>query len=136
MKEFNKGFTLIELMIVVAIIGILAAIAMPAYVEYVQRAKRADAKAALLSAILAQEKWRANHTTYGSLADIDVSTTSPDKYYTISVSGNTASTYSISAAPKSPHTDTKCAVFTINQVGNNTTKTVTGTSSVDYCWGK
>jgi type IV pilus assembly protein PilE len=52
MKAYNKGFTLIELMVVVAVVGILAAISMPSYLEYVLRAKRADGKAALLSAIL------------------------------------------------------------------------------------
>lgn len=134
MRKLNKGFTLIELMITVAIIGILAAIAMPSYVEYVERARRADGKGALLSTVLAQEKWRANNTTYGTTVNIlGTSTTSPDGYYTISVSGNTATEYSISVAPKSPHTDSKCATLTIDQGGN---KTESGTSTADYCWGK
>ena len=132
MNELKKGFTLIELMIVVAIIGILAAIAMPSYVEYVLRAKRADGKAALLSAILAEEKWRANHIEYGSRSDIGISDTSPDSYYTITVSGTSATAYTVSAAPKSPHTDSKCGTFSINQTGDKTTDT----SYDDYCWGK
>lgn len=131
MKAVNKGFSLIELMVTIAVIGILAAIAIPSYLEYVLRSRRADAKAALLSGQLAQEKWRANHTTYGSLANIGISSTSQDGYYTITVSGTSATAYSISAVPKSPHEDSKCGTLTINQSNN---KTATGDDG--YCWGK
>lgn len=127
----SSGFTLIELMIVVAIIGILASIAYPAYTEYVIRAKRSDAKAALLQVQLAQEKWRANHTSYGTLANIGVNATSPDGYYTIAVSGNTATAYTATATPLAP--DAKCGALGIDQAG---VKTVTGTDSVANCWGK
>jgi type IV pilus assembly protein PilE len=126
------GFTLAEVMIVMAIIGILTAIAVPSYTEYVIRSKRADAKAALLQMQLAEEKWRANHTTYGTLAETGASNTSPDGYYTIAISGNpTATTYTVTATPT--FTDTKCGVLGIDQAG---VKTKTGTDSVENCWGK
>lgn len=142
MKKLNKGFTLIELMITVAIIGILASIAMPSYLEYIARSKRADAKVGLLGLQLAQEKYRANCVQYASGISSTMgcgflgfnligSTTSPDDYYTLAITLANATAYSLTATPKSPHSDSKCGTFTINQSGD---KTATGDD--DYCWGK
>ncbi|MBK5937990.1 hypothetical protein CCR96_01580 [Halochromatium roseum] len=69
-KGGSGGFTLIELMIAVAIVGILAAIAYPSYLDYVRKSRRSDALSALSSTQLAQEKWRANNIAYGTVAEI------------------------------------------------------------------
>jgi type IV pilus assembly protein PilE len=146
MYKFKRtsGFTLIELMIVVAIIGILASIAVPAYSDYVTRAKRSDGKAGVLNLQLAQEKYRANCPQYadgihataltcvtGGTHNLISSTSSPDGNYTLAITAGTATSYTITATPT--FTDAKCNVLGINQTG---TKTVTGTDSVANCWGK
>jgi type IV pilus assembly protein PilE len=126
----SSGFTLIELMIAVAIIAILAAIAVPSYSEYVTRAKRADGKAALLQVQLAEEKWRANHTSYGSSTDIGISS-SPDNHYAITYADIGANTYTATADPG--FTDAKCDNLSINQAGD---KTASGSDSDANCWNK
>jgi type IV pilus assembly protein PilE len=64
MKKIQRGFTLIELMIVVAIIGILAAIALPAYEDYVKRAKATEATSALADMRIRMEQFFQDNKTY------------------------------------------------------------------------
>ncbi len=132
MKNLNsKGFTLIELMIVVVVVAVLAAIAIPAYQNYVERARRADAKSALLAVQLAQEKYRANNPTYGTLAQIGAGSESPDQYYNIAVTvnGGTPSTYTATATPTGAQAGDSCGVFAVNQDG----ELHTGYADAD-CW--
>jgi type IV pilus assembly protein PilE len=82
----SDGFTLIELMIVVAIIGILAAIALPSYQDYVRKSRRTDATVAISKIQQAQEKWRANNTSYTTtLSDLGATSATENGYYTISL---------------------------------------------------
>lgn len=139
-NRHHKGFTLIELMIVVAVAAVLAAIAIPAYQDYVTRAKRADAKDALLAVQLAEEKWRANNTTYTALMSNlgypgDTAQDSADDHYKVTVTNATGTTYTITAVPQGTQAtnDTECANFILDQ---NDTKTVSGTGSADNCWNR
>jgi type IV pilus assembly protein PilE len=67
-KKHSKGFTLIELMIVVAIVGILAAIAYPSYQEYVRKTRRAEGRTALIELLQQQERYMTQNNTYLAIA--------------------------------------------------------------------
>src|SRR5215831_16378084 len=97
----NVGFTLIELMIVVAIVAILAAIAYPSYRNSVMRTNRAQAKAALLDVQVAQEKYFMQHKRYISTTSgisavspngLGLPTTTQNGFYTISIAGGSDDT--------------------------------------------
>ena len=139
-----SGFTLIELMITVAVIAILAVIAYPTYTDYVTRAKRGDGKAVLLQLQMAQEKFRAsclqyataiNTTTYacgtGGAYNLVGGTTSSEGYYTLAITSGTSTTYTLTATPS--FSDPDCGTLGIDQAG---VKTVTGTNTVANCWNK
>lgn len=134
-QKANLGFTLIELMIVIAIIAIIAVIAIPAYSDYVTRSKRADAKAGLLAFQLEQEKFRANNPTYATAASLGLPTNSPDGNYIIAVSGAvSATTYQLTATPNAAsQNDPECGTFIIDE---NSNKSATGTTATPEatCW--
>ena len=132
------GFSLIELMIVVAIISILSAVAYPSYQEYVRRGARAEARAAMMKMAQYQER---NFSDRGAYAAVTSSTTT-EPWVSLNYSGSTAATkkyditvavsgntYTITATAASPFADTACSPLTLTETG---TRGAAG--SVSVCW--
>jgi type IV pilus assembly protein PilE len=94
----NAGFTLIEMMCAMAVAGVLSSVAYPTYQGVVQKTRRADAQVALLQVQMVQERYRADHEAYGSLADIGAAAVSPAGHYTLTVASNTESGFEVRAA--------------------------------------
>lgn len=148
LRQVREGFSLIELMVVVAVAGILAAIAYPAYTSWVQRSRRADAMAVLTAIVQAQERYRSNNSAYAPDVDtlnVNVSAIAPN--YDISIAGvdnppTLTSGYVVTATVKTSglqKNDTNCATMSVQLLGallqylasdaaNNDTRST--------CWGR
>ena len=82
------GFTIIELMIAVAVVGILAALALPSFMDSIRKSRRSEAFTALAAVQQAQERWRANNKTFTTtLADLQpaIASTTQSGYYSITI---------------------------------------------------
>ena len=109
-----RGFTLIEVLIVVAIIGVLSSIAVPQYFTYVQQARRADAQVALMLEIQSMERCKTATYSYDGCA---VTAESPEAYYQISVN-STDRAFTLTATGLGPQADDgDCSVMSINSQG-------------------
>jgi len=129
MRGRDSGFTLIELMIVVAIVAILAAIAYPSYTRYVEQARRADGKSALLDAAQRLERCHTQTNTYVGCA---FGAVSPDGFYAIAATVQEAMTFTLTATPQGAQAgDTRCGMYTLT---SNGTRAVTGSLGVARCW--
>jgi type IV pilus assembly protein PilE len=152
MKNKSTGFTLIEMMIAVAIVGILAAIAYPQYVEFVAKGKRAECRSALLIASQKMEKFYSNNNRYPvlggpGLIEANINPNSNDiasapnafvgQSCTLAITTSTLpaadgdpATFRLTATRKPDGSDTYCTTLTFDHLGS---KDGTG-SAPDRCW--
>ncbi len=100
----NRGFTLLELMIVIAIVAVLVALAVPSYTSWVQKAARGEAQALLLTWANNQEIWRAGDTDYAS--DTEIVPPTHDRY-TFSLVAVGTNNYTLEADPTGPQVGDK-----------------------------
>ena len=124
LKEMQQGFTLIEMMIAVAIIGILASIALPSYTEYIIRSNRAAAKSEMLAIANREEQFLLANRAYASKSDIAASGYSlpsqvSAKYnYEITLGTGTVPTYEIKFTAKGSQVGD--GILTLNSAGVKT----------------
>ncbi len=133
-RNAEHGFTLIEVMIVVAIIGILAAIALPAYQEYIRRGHRAEARAGLMQAAQWYERAATANGVYPATnAFPEALKTVPGRRYAIEATSDD-STFTVSATPQGGQAGDKCGTFTLTQGGKRDLTGATDTAA--DCWGR
>ena len=142
----QKAFTLIELMITVAIVGILASIAYPSYQDSVMKSRRADVKGVLLGLANAMERHFTETNSYlgAAAGPADTGTPAPGIYtiptetasfYTVTIiNPTTASSYTLSAAPGGAQINDKCGTLTLTHTGVKAiVNGATGVLATD-CW--
>ncbi len=129
-KTTQRGVTLLELMITVAIIGIIASVAYPSYQEFVMSSRRADGQATLMSFASAVERHFTINDSYVGIASgalpsapapsvfaSEAPVDSNDKYYDLRVTVLTASTFTLSAVPKNAQSGDSCGTLTLTHTG-------------------
>lgn len=125
----TRGFTLIELMIVIAVLGILASIALPAYNKQVEKTRRSDAIASLLGTAQRLERCFTRNNSYSAAGCPSGTFDSEEEFYAVRVAA-TATTYTLTATAQGAQSGDSCSPFTLDELGNRN-----AASTTDRCWG-
>lgn len=141
-----KGFTLIEIVIVLAITGILAMLAYPSYQDYITRARRIEGQSALLDLANRMEAYFSENETYEGAtiaqqnpSDLLSRPTTSDNHYSLAIKDATANTYTLVATPigSQATNDKRCQTLTYNHLGEKKIESGPNGSpigGVDQCW--
>jgi type IV pilus assembly protein PilE len=133
MHRSNRGFTLIEIMIVIAIIGIVMTIAAPSFTEYLKKGRRAEVAGLLSEQAQILERFYSQKNVYANAPGLSAG----NDYYTI-VPSLTDQTFLLTAVRKagtSMATD-RCGDFTINNTGVRSMVNATAGLTAKDCWGR
>lgn len=146
-----RGFTLIELMIAVAILAIVGSLAYPSFMGSIRKGRRAEAFAALSAVQQAQERWRGSNATYSSNltaappAGLGLAATTAGGLYSISLTNTSATGYEVSATAVSGTSqvhDGNCAKLGVRMAGGNLTYAGAGAAgtlayaATNLCWNR
>jgi type IV pilus assembly protein PilE len=135
-RSRSRGFTLVELMIALAVVGLLSAIAYPSYQQQVAKGRRTDAKQSLLELAQRMERF---YTERGTYAGATLGSTglypnvSSGGYYSLTIVSQTADGFSVRATPRGAQVGDACASFLYNQLGEQTVSSDASLSAVK-CW--
>lgn len=135
----KNGYTLMELLVTVAVVGVLAAVAIPSYKSYSVKTRRSEGRAFVMEIMQRQEKYYTENNTYTTnLTQLGYSSSTPSSersYYTVTAtaaSDGIANNVVLTAAPTGSQTaDTECGSFIMNSTGAKSTSTSSTT-----CWNK
>ena len=138
----QRGFTLIELMVAVAVTGILSSVALPSFEGQLQKSRRADVLVSTMTVQAAQERFRSNGAGYGNLVEIGVPATSSAKHYTLQITANDADGFELLATATGLQArDVACRHMKLTSTGMNLVyasgadATVANTAAVNQkCW--
>ena len=139
MRTKTRGFSLIELLIVIAVVAVLVGVAYPTYQENMRKTRRADAKITLESYAALQERWFTENNSYTDDITLIGGTSSQDSHYTISLDVSCDddgvapfTCFDLTATATGKQSGDRCATFTLSNVG---ARGYSGTGgSQEQCW--